>query len=43
MLIEVERARQLCRAVFVEAFADPACKTTTVVYAILSHPEYHLN
>ncbi len=27
-------------ATFVEAFQDPACLPTTVVYAIVSHPEY---
>lgn len=26
---------------FVTAFHDPACKPSTVVYAIVSHPEYH--
>ena len=26
---------------FVTAFADPACQPGTVVYAIVSHPEYH--
>ena len=26
---------------FVTAFHDPACKPTTVLYALLSHPEYH--
>jgi len=26
---------------FVTAFHDPACRPTTVVYAIVSHPEYH--
>jgi hypothetical protein len=28
-------------AAFVSAFHDPACKPGTVVYAIVSHPEYH--
>jgi hypothetical protein len=28
------------RAVFVESLADPACRLETVVYAIVSHPEY---
>lgn len=27
-------------SVFVTAFHDPACRPTTVVYAIVSHPEY---
>lgn len=27
-------------ATFVEAYADPACRPETVVYAIVSHPEY---
>jgi|SRR5262245_35429332 len=27
-------------AAFSEAFADPACRPTTVLYAIVSHPEY---
>ena len=26
---------------FVTAFHDPACRPTTVVYAIVSHTEYH--
>ena len=26
---------------FVSAFHEPACKPTTVVYALVSHPEYH--
>jgi hypothetical protein len=26
---------------FVSAFHDPACRPVTVVYAIVSHPEYH--
>lgn len=26
--------------VFTEAFSDPACRTETVVYAIISHPDY---
>ena len=30
------------RAVFLEAFEDPACRPTTVVYAIVSHPEYQV-
>jgi hypothetical protein len=25
---------------FLESFADPACRTATIVYAIVSHPEY---
>jgi hypothetical protein len=28
-------------AVFVKSFHDPDCKPGTVVYAIVSHPEYH--
>jgi hypothetical protein len=28
-------------AAFVSAFHDPACQPGTVVYAIVSHPEYH--
>lgn len=27
-------------AVFLEAFADPACRPATILYAIVSHPEY---
>jgi hypothetical protein len=27
-------------AVFLESFSDPACRAETVVYAIVSHPEY---
>jgi hypothetical protein len=27
--------------VFVTAFHDPACRPSTVVYALVSHPEYH--
>lgn len=26
---------------FLTAMADPACRTETVLYAVLSHPEYH--
>ncbi len=26
---------------FVTAFHDPACRPSTVVYALISHPEYH--
>ena len=29
------------QAVFVKSFHDPDCKPGTVVYAIVSHPEYH--
>jgi len=32
------RAAEL--AAFCEAFADPACRPATVMYAIISHPEY---
>ena len=28
-------------ATFVEAFHDPACRVSTVLQALLSHPEYH--
>ena len=28
-------------SVFVKSFHDPACRPGTVVYAIVSHPEYH--
>jgi hypothetical protein len=28
--------------VFLEAFRDPACRPTTILYAIVSHPEYQI-
>jgi len=28
--------------VFVKSFHDPACRPRTILYAILSHPEYHV-